>query len=64
MLRKLFWMIALFGAYVWIVTSGRDQMLLEQGKAFYKYVITWLEDADIDYNLKKEKSRKKSRRWE
>ncbi len=64
MMRKLFWAIVLVGAYLWIVTSGNDELLLKRGKALYKAVVTWLDSADIDYNLKKESPRKSNRRWD
>lgn len=63
-MRRLLWAIVLFGAYVWLLTSGNDQLVLKQGKALYQAVVTWLEGADIDYNLKNNRSSKKSRRWD
>jgi dUTPase len=64
-MRKILWMIIFFGVYVWLMTSGRDQMVLEQGKNIYQAVIAWLDDAEIDFQTKdKNKAKKKSRRWD
>jgi len=62
-MRRLLWIIILLGGYVWIVTSGHDKALLEKGKWAYDALVSWFDDADIDYQLKSEKSKKHSRRW-
>ena len=62
-MRKLLWMIMLIGGYVWLVTSGRDEFVLDQGKKVYQAVLSWFDDAEVDFQLKKEKNKKKSRRW-
>jgi hypothetical protein len=62
-MSKLFWMALLLGAYFWAVTSGNDQFLLEKGKWVYQSVVNWLDDADLDFQLKNEKQKKSSRRW-
>ncbi len=66
-MRRLFMMIFLLGAYLWAVTSGHDQFLLAQGKAVYRWVAHWLEDAEADFQVgagekHKDKSQR-SRRW-
>ncbi|HSX10601.1 MAG TPA: hypothetical protein VLF94_02655 [Chlamydiales bacterium] len=64
-MRKVLWMVLLFAAYVWIMTSGHDRMVLDQGKAFYKALVSWFDDAEIDYQVKKEKKvKKRNRRWD
>ncbi len=64
-MRKLFWLVFLFGAYLWIMTSGHDQMLLNQGKNVYRAFLAWFEDADVDFQMEKaKKSTKRSRRWD
>lgn len=64
-MRKLLWMILLFCAYVWVITSGHEGFLLEQGKALYKAFISWFDDAAVDFHLQREApSKKKSRRWD
>lgn len=66
-MRKLLWMIILFAAYVWAMTSGRDQMLIEQGKAVYEALVAWFDDADVDFQVNKsQKVQKKTRhrRWD
>ncbi|MBS0625414.1 MAG: hypothetical protein JSS32_05130 [Verrucomicrobia bacterium] len=63
-MRKLFWMIFLFGAYIWIVTSGHEEFIFDQGRAVYRAVVAWFDDADVDFQVKKVKHKKKSRRWD
>lgn len=64
-MRKLLWMILLFGVYVWVMTSGHDRMVLEQGKNLYNALISWFDDAEVDFQLKeKQKEKKRSRRWD
>ena len=62
-MRTLFWMIMLFGGYVWLVTSGHDEFVLNQGKVVYQAVVSWFDDAQVDFQLKNDKSKKKSRKW-
>jgi hypothetical protein len=64
-MRRLLWMILLFAVYVWVMTSGHDRMVLDQGKAIYNAVVAWLDDAEIDYQVKKDKkAKKRGRRWD
>lgn len=63
-MRRLFWLIVLLGAYLWVLTSGRDEFLLEKGKALYESVFKWIDDADADFQLKNIKTKKRSRRWD
>ncbi len=64
-MRKLLWAILFFSAYVWVMTSGHQQMVLEQGKALYHSFMAWFDDAEIDYQIQKpQKSKKRSRRWD
>lgn len=65
-MRKLLWAILLFSIYVWAMTSGHDRMILEQGKNLYRALISWLDDAEVDFQIqqKKEKSKKRARRWD
>jgi hypothetical protein len=64
-MRKLFWMIIFFGAYVWVMTSGNDRFVLEQGKNLYQALVAWFDDAEVDFQVQqKSKSKKKSRRWD
>lgn len=62
-MRKLFWMGLLLGGYFWAVTSGNDQFLLQRGKWAYEALVSWFEDADLDFQLKKDQNKKNSRRW-
>ena len=67
-MRKLLWMILLFGAYVWAITSGHDHAILEKGKWAYETLVAWFDDADLDFQVsqvkQKEKVRKRHRRWD
>lgn len=64
-MRKLLWMILLFGVYVWAMTSGHDQMIMEKGKWAYQALVSWFDDAELDFQVKqKEKERKRHRRWD
>lgn len=64
-MRKLLWMFLFIGGYVWLVSSGRDQFVLEQGKRAYQAIVSWFDDAHVDFQLKKkDKNKKKSRRWD
>ena len=69
MMRKLYWTIMLVGGYVWVVTSGNEDLVLklalDRGKAIYKATVAWFDDAPIDFHVKQEKEQKKrSRRWD
>ena len=63
-MRKLLWMIFLFGAYIWVISSGHEELIFDQGRAVYRAIVTWLDDADVDFQVKKSKNKKKSRRWD
>lgn len=66
-MRKLFWTIFLFGVYVWTITSGNDTYLLEKGRLLYDKALSWLSDADLDFQIdpkKKREKRTRTRRWD
>ena len=64
-MRKIVWAFFFFSVYIWLVTSGNDQYFLEKGKEIYQSLVAWLDDATIDFQLKKDKvNKKRSRRWE
>lgn len=63
-MRKLLWAILFFGAYVWIVTSGHEGIVLDKGKEIYNAFISWFDGADLDFHFKKDKSYKRYRRWD
>jgi len=63
-MRRLLWMILFFGAYVWVMTSGHDRFLYAQGRMICKAFVSWFDDAEVDFQLKKEKNKKRSRRWD
>lgn len=68
-MRKLLWMIFLFGAYMWMMTSGHDQMVIDQSKNLYRAVVAWFDDAEVDFQVSgaqksKTKVKKRSRKWD
>lgn len=65
-MRRLLWMIVLFGAYVWAMTSGHEQLIMEKGKWALQTLIAWFDDAEVDFQVKQKHkaSKKKSRRWD
>ena len=63
-MRRLFYLAFLLCAYFWIITSGKDQLILRQGKAIYHFISKWIEDSDTDFQLKTYQPKKKSRRWD
>lgn len=67
-MRRFLWLCLFFGGYIWMVVTGNEQLVLERGRALYKLVADWLEDADLDFQLKEEKSVHKKnlrpKRWE
>jgi len=63
-MRKLFWIIVFLGGYFWLVTSGHDGFVLNQGKMLYQSLVSWFDDAEVDFQLKKNTQKKKSRRWD
>jgi hypothetical protein len=66
-MRRLIWMVILFGGYLWLMTSGNDRIVIEKAKEAYQAIVAWLDGADIDYQTKNHKSSsssKKPRRWD
>lgn len=64
-MRRLLWVIFLFGVYVWVMTSGHDRLLIEQGKNLYRALVVWFDDAEVDFQVpQKKKVKKRSRRWD
>jgi hypothetical protein len=63
-MRRLFWLILLLGGYLWILTSGHDDFVLEKTKAVYELVTNWVSSADADFHVKKDKPRTRHNRWE
>ncbi len=66
-MRKVLWMLLFFGAYVWVMTSGHDRFLFEQGKSAFQALVSWFDDAEVDFQVKHKKlakDKKRHRRWE
>jgi len=61
-MRKIFWATVLLGAYLYLTGTGQQGLILEKGKQFYAYIVSWLQDANIDYHTQKPE-KKNSRRW-
>jgi len=66
-MRKLFLISLLLGGYIWMKSSGNEEIVIEKCKLVYKMVINWFEDIDVDYHIQqKNPSRRKQdhpRRW-
>lgn len=66
-MRRLFWLMAFIGIYVWASITGNEEMFIQKGKLFYKMVVHWLEDAEIDFHLdskNRSKGKNRPRRWD
>jgi hypothetical protein len=67
-MRKLLWLCLFFGAYVWMVTTGNEQFVLERGRVVYKMIADWFKDADLDFHVKQKKmsqvKKERHRRWD
>lgn len=62
-MRKILWTVLFFMAYVYLATTGKDQIFVEKGKAIYEWIANWLDDAELDFHLKKEPTKKQRRSW-
>lgn len=66
-MKKAFWIILLLFAYIWVVSSGHEQFVLDQSKRVYQTLASWLEDADVDFQVQQKSDpvkKKRPRRWE
>ncbi len=63
-MRRIFWLICFLGTYLWMMSTGKEHLILTKGKAIYSMIILWLEDADIDFQLDPKQTKKKSQRWD
>ena len=72
-MKRVFWAIFILSAYLWSVSTGRDQFMLDQGKKLYQTLVVWFEDAEVDFQIQKttpshssseKKQSKRSRRWD
>ena len=63
-MRRIFWLTMCLAAYFWFLTSGKEQFLLDRGKALIHSFTAWLDDADADFHMQHSKQKKKSRRWD
>lgn len=66
-MRRILWTILLFAIYIWVMSSGHDRMLIQQGKQIYQFLVSWFDDAEIDYQVHSSKPKEKKklkRRWD
>ena len=67
-MRKILWLGLFFGGYVWMVTTGNEQFVLEKVRAMYNLISEWFEDADLDFQVKPKKvlhkKKERSRMWD
>jgi hypothetical protein len=63
-MRLILWVILFIGVYVWLSTSGNDQVVLREGKKIYSSVVSWFDDAEFEFHFKKGSPKKKTRRWD
>jgi dUTPase len=66
-MKRLFWSLLILGTYIWSVSTGRDQFVLNQGKRVVQMVIAWFSDAEVDFQVQHNTTplkKKKARRWD
>lgn len=67
-MRKVFWALLLLTSYVWVVTTGHEQWVLDQGKRLFNLVSAWLNDAEVDFQVPQPSAesakKKRLRRWD
>ncbi len=67
-MRKIFWLGLFFAGYVWMVSTGNEDFVLEKVRALYRLVATWFADADVDFQVRPKKilhkKKERSRRWD
>jgi hypothetical protein len=68
-MRKLLWLAFLVVGYIWMVTNGKEELVLAKGRFLYQVITAWFETAEVDFQTSppKEKGKKRSdktRRWD
>jgi hypothetical protein len=66
-MKKLFWIILLLGAYIWVVSTGHEQFVLDQSKRLYHTIVEWFSNADLDFQTDQKPlpaKKKRPRRWD
>jgi hypothetical protein len=67
-MQKFLWLALFVGGYIWMVTTGNEDLVIEHGKAVYKMVSDWFQDAELDFQLKPKKishqKTERHRRWD
>ena len=66
-MKKILWVAILLGAYIWVVSTGHEQFVLDQSKAIYHAVYEWFNDAEVDFQVQQKTipaKKKRPRRWD
>ena len=66
-MKRIILVLLLLCAYIWSASTGRDHFMISQGKKVYEMVMAWMEDAEVDFQIKQDpppSPKKKSRRWD
>lgn len=66
-MKKILWIGFIILAYVWTISTGREQFVVDQSKRLYQSIAAWFEDAKIDYQAQSQPiviPKKKHRRWD
>ncbi|MBF8263226.1 MAG: hypothetical protein HW387_891 [Parachlamydiales bacterium] len=66
-MRKTFWVIVLLFVYIWVVSTGHEQFVLDQSHRLYQTFAAWFDDADVDLQIQRKAApviKKRPRRWD
>jgi len=66
MMRKLLWLALCIVGWFWLVRSGYDTLVVEEGRELCRVLITWFDAAQTDFRLheKEQVKKKHARRWD
>jgi len=66
-MKKILWTVLLLGSYIWVVSTGHEQFVLDQSSRLYHVVATWFSDAEVDFQVQQKPipaKKKRPRRWD
>jgi hypothetical protein len=66
-MKKTFCAILLLFAYIWVVSTGHEQFVLDQSMRVYQAIVTWFDGAKVDFQVKQKSTpanNKRPRRWD
>ena len=70
MIRKVFLIVILVAAYIWMVQTEKEAYVVAKASGLYNSVVHWFEDVEVDYQIptkeKKEETqsrKKRARGW-